>query len=265
MASQGMTEQTSRGVALVSGASAGIGAAAVRALVGDGWRVIAAARRLERLEVLAHAMPPGAVLPVGLDVTDAAAVASLPAALPPDWREVDLLVNNAGLALGREPAHLSSLTDWDAMVAANVQGLLHLTHAFLGTMVARGRGHVISVGSIAGRFPYPGGHVYGATKAFVHQLTLNLKADLVGTGVRATVIEPGMTSGSEFSEVRFRGDRARAAAQYEGVAAMQPEDVAAAIAWVAARPPHVNVSVLQLLPTDQGPAAMRIHRRSDAM
>jgi 3-hydroxy acid dehydrogenase/malonic semialdehyde reductase len=131
-------------------------------------------------------------------------------------------------------------------------------------MVTRRRGHIVNIGSIAARYPYPGGHVYGASKAFVHQFTLGLKADLIGTGVRATVVEPGMTAGSEFSEVRFHGDRARAAAQYEGVAAMQPKDVAAAIAWVASQPPHVDVSVLQLMPTDQGPAPLRVHRQPPA-
>jgi 3-hydroxy acid dehydrogenase/malonic semialdehyde reductase len=257
-----MGDRNTRRVALVSGASAGIGAATVEALVKDGWRVIAAARRLERIEAIAQAAPADSVLPVALDVNDATAIATLPATLPPHWRDIDLLVNNAGLALGREPAHDSALADWDSMIATNVRGLLHLTHALLPAMVRRGNGHIINIGSIAGRFPYPGGHVYGASKAFVHQLTLCLKADLVGTGVRATVIEPGMTAGSEFSEVRFHGDRVRAAAQYEGVAALQTQDVAAAIAWVAAQPAHVNVSVLQLLPTDQGPAAMQVRRQS---
>ena len=258
-----MTDKTPRpgrrGTALVTGASVGIGAATVRRLVVDGWRVVAAARRADRLQALA-AEGGAAVLPWTLDVTDRDAVAALPGALPEGWREVDLLVNNAGLALGREPAQASALEDWETMVATNVTGLLRLTHALLPGMVARGRGHVVNVGSIAGRFPYPGGHVYGASKAFVHQLTLGLKSDLVGTGVRATVVEPGMVAGSEFSAVRFKGDAERAAAIYAGAEPLQPEDVAEAIAWAAAQPRHLDVTVLQLMPVCQGPGPTIVHR-----
>jgi NADP-dependent 3-hydroxy acid dehydrogenase YdfG len=213
-------------------------------------------------ELRAEAGP--VVQPLALDVTDAAAVAALPdtlRALGEGWSEVDLLVNNAGLALGREPAQQSSLADWETMVATNVTGLLRLTHALLPGMAARGRGHVINVGSIAGHYPYPGGHVYAASKAFVHQLTMGLKADLIATAVRATVVEPGMVAGSEFSQVRFKGDAARAKEQYEGTVPLQPADVAEAIAWVAAQPPHVNVTVLQLMPVCQGPGPAVIHRR----
>lgn len=249
-----------RGLALVTGASVGIGAATVRALVRDGWRVIAAARRVDRLDALAAELGP-AVRAVAVDVTDAAAVAALPLALPEGWREVDLLVNNAGLALGREPAHESELGDWETMVQVNIVGMLRCTRALLPAMVARGSGHVIHVGSVAGHFPYPGGHVYGATKAFVHQFTLSLKADLIGTGVRATVIEPGMVAGSEFSQVRFKGDQERATAIYADAQPLQPQDVAAAIAWVAGQPAHVDVTVLQLMPTDQGTGPIRMHRR----
>ena len=183
------TSKTYRGVALVTGASVGIGEATVRRLVADGWQVVATARRADRLEALAAELG-AAVRPLALDVTDAAAVAALPDTCP----VVDLLVNNAGLALGLKSAQESSLSDWETMVQTNITGLLRVTHALLPGMVARGRGHVINVGSIAGRFPYPGGHVYGATKAFVHQLTLALKSDFVGTAVRATVIEPGMVA-----------------------------------------------------------------------
>ena len=253
----------SRGTALVTGASVGIGEATVRRLVADGWHVIASARRADRLQALADELG-AAVRPLALDVADAAAVAALPAALQAlgeGWSAVDLLVNNAGLALGREPAHRSALADWETMVATNVTGLLRLTHALLPGMVERGRGHVVNVGSIAGHYPYPGGHVYAASKAFVHQLTMGLKADLVDTAVRATVVEPGMVAGSEFSQVRFKGDTARAAQQYEGAVPLQPGDVAEAIAWVAAQPPHVNVTVLQMMPVCQGPGPAVIHRR----
>jgi len=255
------TAHPARGLALVTGASVGIGEATVRRLVADGWRVIACARRAAPLQALADALGHDRMLPWPLDVTDPAAVAALPGALPAGWQAVDLLVNNAGLALGREPAQASDLADWRTMVATNIDGLLALTHALLPGMVARGHGHVIHVGSIAGRFPYPGGHVYGASKAFVHQFTLGLKADLIGTGVRATVVEPGMVADSEFSQVRFKGDADRAAAVYAGIEALQPADVAEAIAWAAAQPRHVNVTVLQLMPTDQGPGPQRLHRR----
>jgi len=249
-----------RGTALVTGASVGIGQATARRLAADGWRVVACARRAQALQALAGDLG-GAVLPWPLDVTDDAAVAALPQALPADWRAVDLLVNNAGLALGREPAQQADLADWRAMVATNITGLLAVTHALLPGMVARGRGHVVHIGSIAAQFAYPGGNVYGASKAFVRQLGYGLKVDLIATPVRVTVIEPGMVAGSEFSLVRFKGDAARAAAIYEGAEPMQPEDVAEAVAWVAAQPAHVNVSLLQLMPVGQGPGAVSVHRR----
>lgn len=248
-----------RGLALVTGASVGIGEAVTRRLVADGWRVIAAARRLDKLEALASELGQR-VLPFALDVGDRAAVAALPQTLPEGWREVDLLVNNAGLALGLGPAQKVDLEDWESMVSANVSGLMRCTHALLPGMVARGRGHVVNIGSIAGEYPYPGGNVYGATKAFVRQLTKGLKADLVGTPVRSTVIEPGLVAGSEFSNVRFKGDDARAAAVYAGTEPLMPADIADAVAWVANQPPHVNVTVVQLMPVCQSPGPAIIHR-----
>ena len=189
-------------LALVTGATAGFGDAIARRLVRDGYRVVATGRRRERLEALARELG-SAVLPFALDVTDTAKVASLPDALPETWREVDLLVNNAGLAIGQDPAFAADAADWDRMVATNVSGVMHVTHAILPGMVSRNRGLVINLGSTAGIFPYPGGHIYGASKAFVAQFTLNLKADLVGTNVRVTCIEPGLVGGTEFSVVRF--------------------------------------------------------------
>lgn len=242
----------------VSGASAGFGAAIARRFIADGHRVIAAARRRERLEALQRELGER-LLPYTLDVTDAAGVAALPAALPKDWQEVDVLVNNAGLALGLDPAQRAKLSDWDGMVATNITGLLHLTHAFLPGMVARDRGHIVNLGSTAGRYPYPGGHVYGATKAFVAQFTLNLKADLIGTNVRVTDLEPGLVGGTEFSTVRF-GDPARAAAVYAGTTPLAPEDIAEAIAWIIALPPRVNVNRMELMPTCQAPGPLAIKR-----
>jgi 3-hydroxy acid dehydrogenase / malonic semialdehyde reductase len=248
-------------IALVTGASVGIGEATVRRLVADGWKVIAAARRTDRLAALAAELGE-AVLPWTLDMGDAQAVAAVPSSLPAGWQVIDLLVNNAGLALGREAAQASSLADMERMIDTNVTGLVRCTQALLPGMVARGRGHVVNVGSIAGHLPYPGGHVYGGSKAFVHQYTLGLKSDLVGTGVRATVVEPGMVGGSEFSQVRFHGDQQKAQAIYTGVDALEPGDVAEAIAWVAAQPPRVNITVLQLMPVDQGPGPTIVHRQA---
>jgi NADP-dependent 3-hydroxy acid dehydrogenase YdfG len=252
---------TPPGTALVTGASAGFGAAIVRRLHADGWRVVATARRADRLAALAAELGPR-VLAFPLDVTDRAAVEALPSSLPAPFAAVDLLVNNAGLALGLAPAHQASIDDWETMVATNVAGLMRCTRALLPGMVERGRGHVINIGSVAGGTPYPGGNVYGATKAFVHQFTLNLKADLLGTPVRATAIEPGLVGGSEFSNVRFKGDDARAASIYAGTDPLTPEDIAEAVAWVAHLPPRVNINFMELMPACQAHGPLAIHRRA---
>jgi 3-hydroxy acid dehydrogenase/malonic semialdehyde reductase len=244
---------------LITGASAGFGAAMARRFARDGHRVILAARRADRLAALAAELGPNA-LAFPLDVTDAAAVAALPGALPAGWREVDVLVNNAGLALGLGPSHEADLAQWDTMVATNVTGLIHVTRALLPGMVARNRGHIINLGSTAGTYPYPGGHVYGASKAFVTQFSLNLKADLVGTAVRVTDLEPGLVGGTEFSAVRFGGDTARAAAIYAGTTPLSAEDVAEAAAWVVGLPAHVNINRIEMMPTCQAPAALAVKR-----
>ncbi len=245
-------------VVLVTGASAGFGAATVRRFAQNGARVIAAARRVERLDTL-RAEFGDAVLPLELDVRKRAAVVDAVASLPRDFAEIDVLVNNAGLAVGLEPAQAAELDDWDAMVDTNVKGLMYMTRTVLPGMVARDRGHVVNVGSIAGEFPYPGGNVYGATKAFVHQFSLNLRADLLGTRVRVTDIEPGLAGGTEFSHVRFKGDAQKADAVYAGTTPLTPDDVADAIHWVTTRPAHVNVNALSMMPVSQafGPLAIK--------
>jgi 3-hydroxy acid dehydrogenase/malonic semialdehyde reductase len=245
------------GIALVTGATAGFGAAITRRLVADGYRVIATGRRQQRLDALREALG-DALLPVRLDVTDAGATDALPGSLPEAWRDVDILVNNAGLALGLGPAQEANVADWDRMVATNVTGLIHMTRALLPGMVARDRGHVVNLGSTAGTYPYPGGHVYGASKAFAKQFTLNLKADLVGTHVRVTDIEPGLCGGTEFSEIRF-GDAAKAAALYAGTEPLTAEDIAEAISWVVRLPAHVNINRIEMMPTCQaaGPLAVK--------
>ncbi len=228
-------------------------------MVKDGYRVIATGRRLDRLEALKADLGE-ALLPFQLDVSDTAAVAAMPGSLPDGWREVDILVNNAGLALGLSPAYQADLAEWDTMVATNVTGLIHVTHALLPAMVARNRGLVINLGSIAGDYPYPGGHVYGATKAFVLQFSLNLKSDLVGTNVRVTNIEPGLCGGTEFSQVRFHGDTDKAAKVYEGTQPLTSENIAETVAWIAGLPPHMNVNRIELMPTCQAIGPFNIKR-----
>ncbi|MFC7552777.1 bifunctional NADP-dependent 3-hydroxy acid dehydrogenase/3-hydroxypropionate dehydrogenase YdfG [Pseudoroseomonas wenyumeiae] len=246
-------------IVLVTGATAGFGAAIARLFAKDGARIIAVGRRAERLEALRAELGQDKVLPVVLDVRDTAAVTKAIEGLPADWAEIDLLVNNAGLALGLEPAQRATLSDWETMIDTNTKGLVAMTHAVLPGMVARDRGHVVNLGSTAGEWPYPGGNVYGATKAFVRQFSLNLRADLFGTQVRVTDIEPGLVGGTEFSNVRF-GDDAKAAAVYQGADALTPEDIADAVHWVATRPARVNINTLQVMPVCQSFGPLRVHK-----
>ena len=255
-----MPDPSTAPIALVTGASAGFGEAITRRLVRDGHRVIAAARREDKLRALADELGE-AVLPFALDITDKAAVEALPDALPEGWREVEVLVNNAGLASGLSPFQEADPDGLEAMMMTDVVGLVRLTRALLPGMVARGRGHVVNLGSVAGDYPYPGGHVYGAAKAFVKQFSLNLKADLVGQPVRVTNIEPGLVGGSEFSQVRFGGDADRAAKVYEGTDPLMPDDIAEAVAWVVSLPAHVNINRLEMMPVCQGPGPSVVKRR----
>ncbi len=247
-------------VSFVTGASSGFGAAIARRFARDGARVIVTGRRADRVEELAGSLG-GRAFPLVLDVRDRDAVEHAIASLPPEWAAVDVLVNNAGLALGLEPAQRASLDDWETMIDTNCKGLVFCTRALLPGMVARGRGHVVNIGSVAGNYPYPGGNVYGSTKAFVGQFSLNLRADLLGTGVRVTVVEPGMAE-TEFSLVRFEGDAARAKDVYKGVHPMSAEDIADAVAWCVTRPPHVNVNRVEVMPTQQAFGPFAVHRKS---
>lgn len=249
-------------IAFITGASVGFGEAIARRLVARGDRVIAAARRLNKLDTLAGELGQDRVLPVALDVRDNAAIEKAVASLPGAFAEIDILVNNAGLALGMEPAQRADLEDWDRMIATNCTGLVHVTRAILPGMVARGRGHIINIGSTAATYPYTGGNVYGATKAFVHQFSLNLRSDLHGTGVRVTCIEPGLCSGTEFSDVRFKGDKEKVAATYKGANALTAEDIAEAVDWVTRLPAHVNINVVEMMPVSQSLAGFQIHRQA---
>ena len=246
------------GIVFVTGASSGFGAAVARRFAAEGARVVAAARRADRIRDLAAELGPQ-VLPLILDVSDRAAGAAAVAGLPPEFAAIDLLVNNAGLALGLNPAQDADLDDWDQMIDTNCKGLVYVARAILPGMVARGAGHVINLGSVAGSYPYPGGNVYGGTKAFVHQFSLNLRSDLHGTGVRVTCVEPGMAD-TEFSLTRFSGDQAKADAVYAGMQPLTPDDVAESIHWAATLPAHVNVNTIELMPTAQSFAPFQVAR-----
>ena len=246
-------------IVLITGASAGFGEEMARKFIRQGHQVIAAARRVERLEKL-HQELGDKLLPIGLDVTDKASVDAALSALPQDFQPIDVLINNAGLALGTEAAQHSRLDEWETMIATNIRGLVTLTHALLPGMVARASGLIINLGSTAGNTPYPGGNVYGASKAFVEQFTRNLRADLVGTGVRATNLAPGLCGGTEFSNVRFRGDDAAAAKVYAGTVPLTAVDIAEAAYWVATLPAHVNINHLEMMPTCQGYGPLTVKR-----
>lgn len=250
-------------IAFITGATAGFGAAIARRYVREGSKVIAAGRRRERLEALQRELGSERCHIVELDVRDRAAVESAFTSLPAAFRDLDVLVNNAGLAMGREPSQTASLDDWDTMIDTNVKGLMYCSRAAVDGMVERNRGHIVNIGSVAGMYPYPGGNVYGPTKAFVHHFSLNLRADLLGTAVRVTDVQPGMTSGTEFSKVRFRGNEERAAKVYEGVPhTLTPEDIAEAVYWVTSRPAHVNVNSIEMMPVSQAFNPFNVHRRT---
>lgn len=248
---------------LVTGATAGFGEATARRFLANGHKVIAVGRRAERLEALKNTLPAEQqkkIFTMVVDVCDSAQVDALASALPAEFSKVTVLVNNAGLALGLEPAHKAFLSDWDQMIDTNIKGLVHMSRAFLPGMVERKCGHVINLGSVAANYPYPGGNVYGGTKAFVKQFSLNLRADLIGTPVRVTCIEPGMCAGTEFSNVRFKGDDAKAEKVYTGVQALSADDVAETIYWSATLPSHININVLEVMPVQQAFNAFNVHR-----
>lgn len=249
---------TKPGTVFVTGASSGFGAAVARRFAADGARVVAAARRVDRVKELASELGPQ-LLPLALDVRDRPAVAAAVEGLPEEFKAIDVLVNNAGLALGLGPAQEADLDDWDQMIDTNCKGLVYCTRAILPGMVARGRGHVINLGSVAGTYPYPGGNVYGGTKAFVHQFSLNLRSDVHGTGVRVTCVEPGMAD-TEFSLVRFSGDQAKADNVYAGMQPMTADDIAESIHWAATMPRHVNVNTIELMATAQSFAPFQVAR-----
>jgi 3-hydroxy acid dehydrogenase/malonic semialdehyde reductase len=243
---------------LITGASAGIGAACARAFAAEGARLVLAARRMERLRELRAELGGAPCHLLELDVRDEAAVASAIGALPEEWASIDVLVNNAGLGRGLNKVHESDPAGWDEMVDTNVKGLLYVTRAVVPGMVARGRGHVINLGSVAGHEVYPGGAVYCATKHAVGAITRGLRMDLLGTGVRVSTVDPGMVE-TEFSIVRFEGDVEKAKNVYRGMTPLTGDDIAETVLWVATRPPHVNIDEIIIKPTDQA-TATQVHR-----
>jgi 3-hydroxy acid dehydrogenase/malonic semialdehyde reductase len=246
-------------IVFITGASSGFGAEMARTFVGHGHQVVISGRRQQRLDALAAELGELA-LPLVMDVTDKASINEALSLLPQSWRQIDVLINNAGLALGTERAQEASLADWEAMIATNCTGLVAMTHALLPAMVERDSGLVINIGSLAGHLPYPGGNVYGATKAFVEHFTLNLRADLAGTGVRSTNLAPGLVGGTEFSNVRLKGDDTAAAKVYEGAVPLSPKDIAATVYWIATLPPHININAIEMMPTCQGFSAHTLKR-----
>jgi serine 3-dehydrogenase (NADP+) len=244
--------------ALVTGATSGIGEAIARRLVGEGWRVVATGRREDRLHVLSTEL--GERLhPCVCDVRDDAALRAALAALPEDFAGIDLLVNNAGLALGTAPAQSADIGQWWTMIDTNVTALVTLTHHLLPMLIQR-RGGIINIASVAGTYPYTGGNVYGATKAFVQQFTLGLRSDLHGTGVRVTAVDPGMVE-TEFTLVRT-GSQTASDTAYAGANPMTADDIAETVTWIAALPVHLNVNRLEIMPVSQSFAGFQIARNS---
>jgi len=245
---------------MITGATSGFGAAGVRRFAKAGWRVVATGRRTDRLKAFVEEFGANSVHAAAFDIGDEKAMDAALAALPEGFRDVDVLINNAGLALGTAPAPQASLSDWRTMIQTNVIGLVTLTHKLVPTLIAR-KGAIINVSSVAASYPYTGGNVYGGTKAFVTQFTLGLRSDLHGKGVRVTSLEPGMTE-TEFTLVRTGGNQTAHDALYKGAHPMTPEDMADTLFWIASLPPHININRLEVMPVNQSFAGFQVFRES---
>lgn len=246
--------------ALITGATSGFGEATARKFVANGWKVIVTGRRADRLAKVVDALGgPSKAYGASFDIRDEAGMNAAMDALPEAFRGVDLLVNNAGLALGTAPAPECKLDDWRTMIDTNVTALVTMTKRMLPTLMERAGG-IINISSTAAHYPYPGGNVYGATKAFVRHFSYNLRCDVVGSGVRVTSVEPGLCE-SEFTLVRTGGNQAAYDALYKGAEAIQPEDIAETLFWIATLPPHVNINAVELMPVSQTWAGFNIHRK----
>jgi 3-hydroxy acid dehydrogenase/malonic semialdehyde reductase len=244
---------------LITGATSGFGLASGRRFAAEGWQLIITGRRAERLQALADEFPDTPMHQVVLDIRDRNQIETMVADLPDQFKNIDALLNNAGLALGVVPAQEASLEDWETMVDTNIKGLCILTRTVLPGMVARNRGHIINMGSVAGTYPYPGGNVYGASKAFVKQFSNNLLTDLVHTKIRVTNIEPGLSQ-TEFSIVRLHGDKNKADDIYKGAQPITGDDIAEIVHWVASIPAHININTVEVMPVCQSCGPFVIHR-----
>ena len=245
--------------ALVTGATSGFGAAVARRIHAGGGRVVALGRRRERLDALTAEFRGERIATLAVDLRDMDGIAAALDKRPAAFEHIDIVFNNSGLALGLAGAHDANLQDWRDMIATNVSGLVAVTHAILPAMVARGRGDIVNMSSVAASYPYPGSNVYGATKAFVRQFSLNLRADLLGTGLRVTSIEPGMCE-TEFSLVRFGGNTGAADKVYAGMIPLNAEDIASSVEFVLRQPPHVNINSLELMSTQQSFGGFAVSR-----
>lgn len=247
-------------IVLITGASAGFGEAMSRRFIKQGHQVIGTARRSEKLEQLRNELGAN-FIPLTLDVQDRQAIIQQLGQLPDPLQEIDILINNAGLALGIVPAQSANVEDWETMIDTNNKGLVFMTHAILPAMVERNRGHIINLASTAAKWPYRGGNVYGATKAFVQQFSYNLRTDLQGTKVRVTNISPGLVGGTEFSTVRFKGDKQQASQVYIDTQPLTPEDVTEAVYWAAHLPAHVNINEIEMMPVNQSWAGLQVDKQ----
>ena len=243
---------------LITGATSGFGAAAARLFVNKGWQAVITGRRSDRIEALVAELGADAAHGAVFDIRDTLAVDAALDGLPAKFGAIDLLINNAGLALGTAPAFKADLDQWRQMVETNITGLMAITHKMLPGLIAR-RGAIINISSVAASYPYPGGNVYAGTKAFVRQFSLGLRSDLHGTGVRVTSIEPGMAE-TEFTLVRTSGNKDASAALYDGAKPMTAEDIAEMLFWVASLPSHININTLELMPVSQSWAGFQIAR-----
>jgi len=257
---QQSNSQTPSQTIVITGGSAGIGAAVARRFDEPGNNIVLLARRKEKLKQVGDTLTKARVVFHSLDITSRSDVEEVFAKILSDVGPVDLLINNAGVAFGLDPAQKSDLEEWEKCVDVNVKGLLYCTHAVLPSMVERNQGQIINLGSTAGSYPYPGGNVYCGTKAFVHQFSLSLRSDLLGTAIRVSCVEPGLVGGTEFSMVRFRGDASKAKGAYEKTKPLTPEDIAEVIFFTASIPPHVNLNTIEMMPVCQAPASLSVHK-----
>lgn len=247
-------------IVVITGASVGFGREIARIFAKANHKVIAIARRESKLKELQEELGSKNCEIIAQDICDYEALKRALENLP-DFQNIDILINNAGLALGLSSADKAEIGDWERMIDVNITSLVRLTHLIVPQMVKKGSGHIINIGSIAGSYPYPGGNVYGASKAFVKQFSLNLRADLFDKGIRVSNVEPGLCGGSEFSLVRFKGDESKANAVYENTEPLMPKDIAEIVFWIAQQPKHININRIEIMPTTQAPSALSVAKK----